>query len=676
MKWKNISLKGKFGIGFGLIIALLIGISAWSVLGIGTIVNNAKEVIGGNALRGDIVQKTVDHLKWAEKVQVLLSDDTVHTLDVQTDPKLCGFGKWYYGDGRISAETMVPQLAPILREIEAPHAALHRSAERIKEVYRATDTALLSFARDKKVDHLAWMNTVLDSISDSEKHQIDVQFDHTQCGLGKWLYSPATQQRMQTDATFAGLIKPILEPHRQLHENGKHLNALIQTGHRAEATSAYNTEIEPYAVATLGALDDVIAEYAHRAEGLNAAKRIFVTETMPALEKVQQHLGQIRSIVSDNIMTDEAMLDAASHTRTVILVASIGALLLGVLLAVALTQGIVGPLRKGMAFAGTVATGDLTASIDIDQNDEIGVLARSLRDMSTKLKDVATSIESGASNVAAGSEELSASSQSLSQGATEQAAAIEEISASMEEMSANIDNNAHNATETERISRAAAANATESGDAVSQTVSAMKNIAEKISIVEEIARQTNLLALNAAIEAARAGEHGRGFAVVAAEVRKLAERSGTAAAEISELSTSSVSIAEKAGVMLGELVPEIKKTAELVQEIAAGTTEQSSSAQQVSKALTQLDQIIQQNASASEEMASTSEELSAQAIQLQQTIAFFKIEGNGHETHSQRPRTAKATTATNKQLSSDTKSTRRSIQLNLPGEDDSEFERY
>ncbi len=206
-------------------------------------------------------------------------------------------------------------------------------------------------------------------------------------------------------------------------------------------------------------------------------------------------------------------------------------------------------------------------------------------------------------------------------------AAAEEVSSFMEQMTSNIKQNSDNALQTDKISQKAAQDARKGGQAVAEAVNAMKEIANKISIIEEIARQTNLLALNAAIEAARAGEHGKGFAVVASEVRKLAERSQTAAGEIGELSSSSVEVAEKAGEMLARLVPDIQKTAELVQEITAASAEQNSGADQINKAIVQLDQVIQQNASASEEMASTSEELAGQAEQLQATIEFFKTNG-------------------------------------------------
>jgi len=247
-------------------------------------------------------------------------------------------------------------------------------------------------------------------------------------------------------------------------------------------------------------------------------------------------------------------------------------------------------------------------------------------------------VNSASEQVAAASAQLSSTSEEMSQGATEQASSVEEASASIEEMSANIRQNADNAQQTEKISSKAAADADESGAAVKESVSAMKQIAEKISIIEEIARQTNLLALNAAIEAARAGEHGKGFAVVASEVRKLAERSQTAANEIGQLSSASVGVAERTGEMLNKLVPDIQKTSQLVEEISTASSEQDAGASQINQAIQQLDQVIQQNASASEEMAATAEELAAQADMLRNTIAgLIKVEGGAQGGRMKRP---------------------------------------
>jgi len=295
-----------------------------------------------------------------------------------------------------------------------------------------------------------------------------------------------------------------------------------------------------------------------------------------------------------------------------------------------LANGLVAPVRKAVAFAEKIAAGNFVDNrIDVKQKDEIGALSNTLKKMADKLKSVVVDVKSASESVAAGSTELSSSSQSVSEGATEQAASIEEITSSMEEMTSNISQNAENAQQTDTLATKAADDARGSGEAVEKTVGSMRSIAEKISIVEEIARQTNLLALNAAIEAARAGEHGKGFAVVAAEVRKLAERSGTAAAEISELSSSSVEVAEKAGEMLKRLVPDIEKTAMLVQEITAASNEQNAGATQINQAIAQLDTVIQQNASASEEMASTSEELAAQGRHLEEIMSFFHVDGGG-----------------------------------------------
>ncbi|MFZ5764401.1 MAG: methyl-accepting chemotaxis protein [Thermodesulfobacteriota bacterium] len=274
-----------------------------------------------------------------------------------------------------------------------------------------------------------------------------------------------------------------------------------------------------------------------------------------------------------------------------------------------------------------VARGNLL--VEVKKRSDKDELMESLAAMVAKLKEVVMEVQGAADNVAAGSQELSATAQHMSQGATEQAASAEEISSSMEEMAANIRQNTDNAMQTEKIAVKSATDAREGGKAVSETVGAMKQIATKISIIEEIARQTNLLALNAAIEAARAGEHGKGFAVVASEVRKLAERSQAAAGEISKLSTSSVAIAEQAGEMLNKMLPDIQRTAELVQEISAASREQDAGAEQINKAIQQLDQVIQQNAGAAEEMASTTEELSSQAEQLKGIIAFFALEQGG-----------------------------------------------
>ncbi|MBF0185014.1 MAG: HAMP domain-containing protein [Magnetococcales bacterium] len=312
-----------------------------------------------------------------------------------------------------------------------------------------------------------------------------------------------------------------------------------------------------------------------------------------------------------------------SFANRILLGLSGAALVIGVVVSVLLTRVIVQALTQGVSCAESIAGGDLTTSVCINQGDETGQLGAALTRMVGNLKKVVADLSTAADQVAVGSDEISDAAQTLARGASEQAASIEETSAAMEQMVANIQQNTSNANVTRQIASKAAQEAEAGGKAVFQAVQAMKEIASRISIIEEIARQTNLLALNAAIEAARAGEHGKGFAVVAAEVRKLAERSQTAAGEISHLSVSSVGVAEQAGSIIDTLVPEIQRTAELIQEIAAASQEQSQGASQVNQAIQQLDTVIQQNAGASEEMAATAEQLSAQAETMLQSIGFF-----------------------------------------------------
>jgi methyl-accepting chemotaxis protein len=294
-----------------------------------------------------------------------------------------------------------------------------------------------------------------------------------------------------------------------------------------------------------------------------------------------------------------------------------------------LVRGLTKPLNKSIALVDRLADGEMAVEAEVKGEDETARLLSSINAMVQRLRGAIMDVRAVSDNVFTSSEQLSATSEALSQGSSEQAASAEEASASIEEMAATIKQNADNAQQTERIALKASKDAMDSGQAVSDTVTAMKEIAGKITVIEEIARQTNLLALNAAIEAARAGEHGRGFAVVASEVRKLAERSQAAAAEINELSSSSVRVAGRAGEMIEKLVPDIKRTAELVQEIAAASGEQNVGADQINKAIQQLDRVTQQNSAASQELSSMAQELSAQAGGLIAALEFFRFDGGG-----------------------------------------------
>ncbi|MCM2264611.1 MAG: methyl-accepting chemotaxis protein [Desulfuromonadales bacterium] len=485
----------------------------------------------------------------------------------------------------------------------------------------------------REIDHLNWSKNVANFIIDENQQQLGVELDHQNCKFGKWYYSDE-RTRIETQIpAVKGELTAIESPHQRLHQSAKHM---VEVGK-----------------STTGGVDRQV---------LSA---IYKDETLPALVSVQDCLKKINDTARASILSDEAMIANAGAFRNRLLMVGIISLAVGVVLTVLIVRGITRPLAQGVLLVEEIARGDFSTRLNMQRKDEIGQLAmsldgmadslarqaavaseisrgnlvvevklssekdqlgRALANMVAKLRDVIGQVRGSIENVSSGSQAMSASSEEMSQGATEQAAAAEEASSSIEQMTANIRQNADNAIQTEKIAIQAAKNAAEGGKSVVQTVAAMKEIAAKINIIEEIARQTNLLALNAAIEAARAGEHGKGFAVVAAEVRKLAERSQKAAGEINELSTNSVAVAELAGKMLAELVPNIEKTAELVQEIAAASREQDAGAEQIAKSIQQLDGVIQQNASASEEMASTAEELSGQAEQLAEMIEFFALE--------------------------------------------------
>ena len=356
------------------------------------------------------------------------------------------------------------------------------------------------------------------------------------------------------------------------------------------------------------------------------AGALATTQGRDAAAGLNKLLNQI-VVVNNTLLADATTENNAVYlsARNTLLSVAVVAMLMTVASALWIASVVSGGLSRVGTAIRAVASGDLSQTVTVRGNDEIRDLVDTMNAMVDTLRGVVGEVGVAAGKVSAGSHELSTSSEQVSQGATEQAAAAEQASASMEEIASNIKQNAENAAQTEKIARQSSMDAEASGVAVDKAVVAMRTIAEKIGIVQEIARQTDLLALNAAVEAARAGEHGRGFAVVASEVRKLAERSQSAAAEIGAVSSDTVMAATQAGEMLTRLVPDIRRTAELVSEISAACKEQDIGASQINEAIQQLDKVTQQNAGASEQISTTSEELASQAEELQASIAFFRV---------------------------------------------------
>lgn len=338
-----------------------------------------------------------------------------------------------------------------------------------------------------------------------------------------------------------------------------------------------------------------------------------------------REIVKIADHIEENIT--EFIKDEYRGSLLFIIISSILSVLVSVLITFLLTKYLVSMINKGVALAQTYAGGNLAFKVpeeDLAVKDELGDLARSMVNMGEKMKEIIADVLISAQGVASASGQISSTSQQISQGASEQASSVEEVSSSMEEMASNIEQNTDNAKQTETISLSASQGINQVAQKAQKAVEANRIISEKISIINDIAFQTNILALNAAVEAARAGDHGKGFAVVASEVRKLAEKSKTAADEIVSLSKTSLSLAEEAGVKMMEIIPEIERTSKLVREIAASSVEQNNGADQINNALQQLNNVTQQNAAASEELATNAEEMTAQAEMLREKVSYFK----------------------------------------------------
>jgi len=683
MNWQDLKIGKKLGIGFGAVLALLILASFVGYQGIQK-TGHALYVVGdeeaplvemANEMKISLLMARNSMEEYKGATSAIASDDEASLPAIVKVYKqsLVDFDRYTnailngatFTDGSVVIKTDNSDLASMVRQADELH---NESFQVAADELIATGKELLL---DKKLadEAMLAMEKAFDAVTElADEVETDVQkvvADHkrtsTDAGELKMVLErdvPKIDAAMELKNSIQA-SRMVLEEVAQMNELSvvtglekeyletiihfdEIVNALLHGGN-VDGSRIYKL-VDPELIDDVEQLDRAHADFQEAASSMLEKQKTLIAAAVAAGkamedldgagEEAAALLTRVEEAASGEMASAKVAGRAAKKSAVFLLVAvSLFSVVLGAFLGIIITGGILKQLGGEPAYiamiAEEIAEGNLALDLTTTGKKEVGVYA-SMKRMVEKLTGVVADVQAASENVSGAAQAMSTSTEEMSQGATEQASAAEEASSSMEEMSSNIRQNADNAQQTEKIAVKAAEDATEGGKAVGQTVQAMKEIAEKISIIEEIARQTNMLALNAAIEAARAGEQGKGFAVVAAEVRKLAERSQLAAGEISELSASSVEVAEQAGEMLEKIVPDIQRTAELVQEINAASGEQNSGAEQINRAINQLDQVIQQNASGSEELSSTAEELASQSEQLQSTIGFFRIDNGGN----------------------------------------------
>lgn len=607
MAWKNLTIGKKITVGFLTILTLLVAIAVINYLGVGAIVEDAKEVIAGNKLDGILAQREVDHLNWVSKVCALLNDDTATELAVETDHTKCGFGKWLYGDERKEAERMVPSLAPLLKSIEKPHKDLHDSATAIKGVFVQADMNLPAKLVAIEAAHLSWASRVRDAIITKSTTLDNVETDPTKCGLGKWLDSEQAKTAYKNSSPkFRQQFDSIREGHNAMHASATHLKELLAAQKFDEAIEAFRNDTLPRLNATIEILKNMTLEAEAQVAGKEKAQQIYREQTVPSVHAVQDILAKIRKEARGKIMTDDVMIASAVKIRLSGVVFGLGTFVLGLGFALFLARTISGLLTK-----------------------------------------VANTMGEDASQVAAASDQILLSSQALADGASGQAAALQEISATMEEITAMTRQDADNAKQSEGLIQEANHVLHTADVSMKKLISSMDEISmastethKIVKTIDEIAFQTNLLALNAAVEAARAGEAGAGFAVVANEVRSLAMRATEAAKNTSHLIEGTVQKIKVGSALVSEtndsfhvVTKSIGKMNTTVSEIAGSAKEQAIAIAQVNSAITQVDNVTQQNSATAGETASASEELNGQVkemrVSVQELLAM--VGGNTRE---------------------------------------------
>lgn len=596
---KSISISQKVTVGFaGALITLLV-LAGWSIFGIVGIVNSAEETIQSNQIKNKISQLDGQHLSMVIEINDLLNitDKTeFNMMNLTLDHKECPLGKWLEGEGSKKAIELVPELRGHISAIRQPHVELHESAKQIDERFVRIDPTLPEFIKEKELDHTEWVLQVLTYINGITP-TLDIELDPTQCSFGQFLDSSRMDELVNTRVAYGELLTKMRADHVALHESVNRFN-----NKRNISNAYFRNTIQVRLDELQVSIHEMLDLLKKDLRGVIRSEQIYAMNTRPNLEMIHGHLVGMNNVISENMTTDEQMLERAMITEGGIIGVSIIALLSGILVTIFIVYTTVNSLNQ---------------------------ITYTLGDSSDELSSASLQVQK--------------SSQQLADGASQQAAAIEETSASIAEFSSMTEHNAESSIEASELSKRAEEFASNSDEKMQKMLKQMNDIAENskrtsfiIKSIDEIAFQTNLLALNAAVEAARAGDAGRGFAVVADEVRSLAQKAAQAAkdtAQIIEGTDSqieeSVHLVNEIAASFGEINKESKKVYQLISDISNTSGEQSEGIQQITKAINQIDDVTQSTAANAEESAAASEELSAQAESLKHTVDQMTVLING-----------------------------------------------
>jgi methyl-accepting chemotaxis protein len=632
--WKNLSIAKKLGVSFGLVLVLLSMLGLISFSGIGKIVLNAEEVITGNKLDGTLAQVKVDYLNWVNEVNALLTDDRITELTVQTDARQSAFGQWLYGEDRKKAEILVPSLAPLLKEIEKPHADLYESVIDIKKQFIQADLHLSEFLVAREMDHLKWFSKIQDFFINNLP-ELDVQTDQNKCKSGIFLYGEKGKNVAAYDPELARLIEELKGPHAKLYASALNIqkaNKQEQSGEigveqkntmlSGNAMQVFTSETVPALKDVLDILDNMKERSSAIVDSMTEASHIFAGKTQPSLYQIQKILNEMRHEVRENMMSDEAMLQAAQGTKRTVAIMTVLAVLAGMVISLLIARAISRPLIKSVTFAKIISEGDLTQHLDIQQKDEVGVLAQALNEMGDNLrkmfKDISTGVQTlssastellaisnqmssnaeqttgKANGVAAAAEEMNVNMNSVAAASEETSVNVNMVAAAAEEMSTTITEIASNTERTRSITESAVTQSQNASRQINELGIAAREIGKVTEAITEISEQTNLLALNATIEAARAGEAGKGFAVVANEIKDLAKQTSAATGEIKDKILTVQSVTNDSVAEISKISEIISEVNEMVSSISITVEEQAGATQEIADNVAQASQGIQE----------------------------------------------------------------------------------